>query len=560
MVELSSFDDNTRTKDKANVEYIEQVQDDDSVNSIGITKDILQDARDWTKKEHEMSAWEALRDNMPAVFWSIIMSSTIIMEGYDNILMSSLFGYPSFQKKYGREMEDGSYQLTGSWQSALGCGSSIGIIIALFFSGTAVERFGHRKVILVNLVFMAGFIFVTVFAKNVEMLLVGQILNGFPWGFFSVIGLIYASEVAPLPLRGFLSAFVMMCWATGQLVAAGVLKAMINVESQWSYRLPFAIQWAWIPPLFIATIFAPDSPYWLVRQGKYESAKRLVESLSGIRIKKDAERRVKLMIHTNELEMLQSKQADDRYKGWKSYLECFKGVNRRRTEIACISIAGQVYGGNNFAYSPSYFFSQVGLSSTETYSLNLAITGVAWVGTFCSWFIAGRIGRRKIYLTGIFFMTFFLFLIGIMQIPADHSKTFGWAQVAFTFCWVISFVLTLAPLAYTITSEVSSTRLRAQTIAIGRNCYNISQLIAQVVEPYFINPGSLNLKGKTAFIWFGTSFLTLLWAFFRLPETKDRTYEELNILFEKGVPARKFSKYDINLDEDEVLEITEDKS
>ncbi|EDK40410.2 hypothetical protein PGUG_04508 [Meyerozyma guilliermondii ATCC 6260] len=541
--------------EKIEVNHVEQEEDGNSqMSSTARENTILHDARKATEEEHALSAKQALKDYKPAIFWSMVMSGTILMEAYDSILISSLFAYPSFQKRYGKEISPGSYQITGPWQSALGCGSSIGIIIALAFNGVLVEKYGHRKIIIVSLFFMAAFIFVTVFAKNVEMLFVGQILNGFPWGFFSVIGLIYASEVAPLPLRGFLSAYVMMCWATGQLIAAGVLKAMLNDTTQWAYRLPFAIQWVWIPPIFVLTLLSPDSPYWLVRKGRVEEAEKSLKRLSSKSIHPNIKRKLKLLIHTNELEMKQASEFDDRFKGWKSYVECFKGPNRRRTEIACMSIAGQVLGGNNFAYSPSYFFSQVGLNSTQTYNLNLGITGLAWVGTFVSWFIAGKVGRRKIYITGIFFMTLFLLLIGVLQTPADNNPSVAWAQVGCTFAWVVSFVLTLAPLAYTITSEVSSTRLRSQSIAIGRNAYNLCQLTAQVVEPYFINPGNLGLKGRTGFIWFGTSFLTLIWAIFRLPETKDRTYEELDILFERKVPLTKFASYKLDInDENEIV-------
>lgn len=57
-----------------------------------------------------------------------------------------------------------------------------------------------------------------------------------------------------------------------------------------------------------------------------------------------------------------------------------------------------------------------------------------------------------------------------------------------------------------------------------------------------MNPTAWNLKGKTGFFWASTAFVIMVWAFFRLPEVKGRTYEELDILFEDRVSARKFSK------------------
>ena len=147
-------------------------------------------------------------------------------------------------------------------------------------------------------------------------------------------------------------------------------------------------------------------------------------------------------------------------------------------------------------------------------------------------------------------MTIFLLLIGILQTPADKNPLVAWAQVGCIFGWAVSFDLTLAPLAYTILGEVSSTRLNSQSIAIGRNAYTLCQLTAQVVQPYFMNPGHLGLKGRTGFIWFGTSFLTLIWAIFRLPETIDRTYEELDILFERKVPLTKFASYKLDINDE----------
>lgn len=56
-----------------------------------------------------------------------------------------------------------------------------------------------------------------------------------------------------------------------------------------------------------------------------------------------------------------------------------------------------------------------------------------------------------------------------------------------------------------------------------------------------VNPTAWDWKGKTGFFWSGTAALVFVWAFFRLPEIKGRTYEELDILFEERVSARKFA-------------------
>jgi SP family general alpha glucoside:H+ symporter-like MFS transporter len=71
-------------------------------------------------------------------------------------------------------------------------------------------------------------------------------------------------------------------------------------------------------------------------------------------------------------------------------------------------------------------------------------------------------------------------------------------------------------------------------------------VIGGVLEPYFINPSAWNLKGYTGFIWGGTAALTFVWAYFRLPETKGRTFEEIDLMFAKRIPARDFKGYAVN--------------
>mmetsp|Transcript_5247 Transcript_5247/g.5956 ORF Transcript_5247/g.5956 Transcript_5247/m.5956 type:complete len:555 (+) Transcript_5247:764-2428(+) len=533
------------TKDKIDILHIEEAVSDSYIDKFPNYENVAinEDARQATDHEHTLTLREAFKSHKPAILWSMVLSATIIMEGYDNILMSSFFAYPSFQKKYGVDIGNGEYQLLTRWQTALGTAPNVGTILGVFANGYLTERFGHRRVIMVSLIFMCAFIFIPFFAPSVEVLLAGQILCGLPWGVFATMGPTYSSEVCPMALRGYLTAYVNMCWAIGQFIAAGVLKALVANTTEWSYRIPFAIQWVWPIPLFILTWAAPDSPWWLIRKGRFEDAEKSIKRLGSKSVQHKAHQAMALMIQTNELEQRQEKLTKEEVKGLKSYLKCFQGSNLRRTEIACIAFAGQVLSGSTFAYSPSYFFSQAGLNSSDTYKLNLGVTGIAFTGTFCSWFLLKRFGRRTIYVSGYFTLVVMLFLIGILAVPAENNPNVRWAQAALTLIWVATYALTIGPLAFTIVSEMSATRLRAQSVALARNAYNLASLISNVIEPYLITTTGANLKGKTAFVWFATALPTLIWSYFRLPETKDRTYEELDILFEKGILARKFSSY-----------------
>lgn len=72
---------------------------------------------------------------------------------------------------------------------------------------------------------------------------------------------------------------------------------------------------------------------------------------------------------------------------------------------------------------------------------------------------------------------------------------------------------------------------------------------------YLINPTEANLKGKTGFFWAATAFVAAVWAYFRLPEARGRTAEELDVLFHRKVSARKFAKCEVDVYEAELSEI-----
>lgn len=103
------------------------------------------------------------------------------------------------------------------------------------------------------------------------------------------------------------------------LVSSGVTYSVSGLSTQWAYKIPFAVQWAWPVPL-----------WWLVRQGRYEDAERVVRRLcSSATVAARAKESVAMMIHTIQEE----KEAATGV----SYLDCFRGTDLRRTEVACVA-------------------------------------------------------------------------------------------------------------------------------------------------------------------------------------------------------------------------------
>jgi SP family general alpha glucoside:H+ symporter-like MFS transporter len=132
----------------------------------------------------------------------------------------------------------GGYGITAEWQSALSNAAAAGGILGLLVNGWAADRYGPKVVMSTALVALTGFIAILVFANSLTMLVIGEVLCGIPWGVFQTLTTAYASEVCPIQLRGYLTAYVNLCWGVGILLSSGVVTASLKIESDWSECLP----------------------------------------------------------------------------------------------------------------------------------------------------------------------------------------------------------------------------------------------------------------------------------------------------------------------------------
>jgi MFS transporter, SP family, general alpha glucoside:H+ symporter len=513
-----------------------RVQSPDAVASIKRAVH-LEDAQEAALNEHQITVRQALSKYKPAVFWSILVSTSIIMEGYDIVLVTSLFAQPAFSERYGEKQTDGTYVVNGPWQSSLSAAPTIGAVFGALLNGWLTHHLGYRKVLLGSLTLITAFIFPIFFASSCPVLLVGLILCGVPWGVFATMAPAYAAEVCPLALRGYLTVYVNLCWAVGQLVAAGVIRGFATRTDEWAYRIPFGIQWAWPIPLLTLLWIAPESPWWLARKDRMEEAIVSIRRLCPSATEAIAHRTLALIEYTNEIEA--------QMETGSRYVDCLKGINLRRTEIVCMVFAAQVWSGQPLGGTPSYFFVQAGLDPSMAFNFAVGGLGIAVIGTICSWFLLGWVGRRTIYLWGLGALAVIMLVVGIAA-TVSLSRTSSFIQAGFVVVWLAIYYFTVGPVCYAIISEIPSAQLRNKSICLSRIAYYISQIAGNTIFPYQVNPTEWNWHGKAGYFWSGTCALFFLWALFRLPETKARTFEELDILFAGKIPAWKFSKYEVN--------------
>lgn len=401
------------------------------------------------------------------------------------------------------------------------------------------------------LVAITAIIFLFFSAVNVQMLLVAEILAGIPWGIFQTLPAAYASEVCPVVLRPYLTTFINLCWVIGQFVAIGVNRGSISRDDQWAWRIPFGVQWAWPLPILLGCLFAPESPWWHVRRGNLQGARRALQRLTSPHDPTfNIDDTIAMIQHTNELEKSISRGT--------SYKDCFRGANLRRTEVVCVVWLVQTLCGQNLMGYMAYFCVQAGLPTVESFNLSLGQYALGVIGTLGSWFLMSVVGRRTLHVCGLGSLFVLLVITGSLSFAPESNGAAKWAigvmLIVFTFC----YDLTVGPVTYSLVSELSSTRLKAKTIVLARALYNISNIVVNVLTNYQLSSTAWNWSARSAYFWAGTCLLSFVWAFFRLPEPKGRTYEELDLLFEQGVPARKFATTHVDPYEGEATEVRED--
>ncbi|RBR25253.1 uncharacterized protein FIESC28_01988 [Fusarium coffeatum] len=499
--------------------------------------DVIDHARAAADKEQKMTLMQGIKLYPKAVGWSVLISTCIVMEGFDIVLVNNFYAFPQWNRKYGTLQPDGTYQVSAAWQAGLSNGANVGSIIGLFLNGWLSERFGYRYTIIGCLIWLSACITLFFTAQNVQMLLAAEILCGLPWGIFQTICVTYASEVCPIALRGYLTTYVNFCWGLGQEIGIGILRSMIGRTDQWAYRIPYGLQWIWPLPLIVGLWLAPESPWWLVRKGRVADAKKSLLRLTSLNRETefDADETVAMMVHTTALE--------EKLTSGSSYIDCFKGVNRRRTEIVCMVWAMQNLSGNSFSNYSTYFLEQAGLSTEHAYSFALGQYAINMIGVFGAWALMSQgIGRRTLYLYGLCGLCTVLCILGFLGLVPEADREKGaLATGSLMIGWAVVYQLTVGSVAYSLVSELPSRRLQIKTVALGRIFYGIVGIINAVLTPYMLNPTAWDWSNYTGFFWGGICFLCIIYTYFRLPEPNGRTFAELGVLFEKGVSARKFA-------------------
>ncbi|KAJ5701164.1 maltose permease Mal61 [Penicillium malachiteum] len=487
-------------------------------------------------REHDpqdsLPVWKVLINNYKIVGLSLFANLGGLMYGFDTMALSLCLSMTPFEQQFGQETASG-YVIATWWQSVWNALSQIACMIGAWGIGKVSDMYGRRVCfILAGMVGMVG-VAVLYIASNSRVFLAGKIVNGLALGMALATGQSYVSEIAPLRIRGILLSAYAFSMNLGLMISASVAFSRMAIMNSSAYKVLFAAGWVFPSLLLLLSWFVPESPHFLVQKGKKQAAEHVLEKISHNASDAPAILADIIRVHEHEEQMHnESTQA--------GFLDCFRGNNWRRTRIIiyCNGLTQMI--GVTFQSNGPYFLTSAGMSSNNVgmiIEIGIAFSIASAIGT---WFIIGVVGRRKIIMAGLVVSAMFYFLMGIAAIWSNSTAL-----------WTIGIALeltwwTMGPVAgpaMAIAGEISQARLRAQSQSIGFAFNYFFSCVWNVVVPYMFNTDEGNLGGKMGWIFLATSLISVVIVYFEFPETKDRTYEELDELFERKIPARHFANY-----------------
>jgi MFS family permease len=158
-----------------------------------------------------------------------------------------------------------------------------------------------------------------------------------------------------------------------------------------------------------------------------------------------------------------------------------------------------------------------------------------------SWTIVNRLGRRTIFVWGMAILSIINLLIGILDVVP--TKGASWTQAALTVVWAFFYQVGIGAVAFVLLGETSSPSLRAKTTAMATATQAVFGIVMNIVVPYMVNPDEGNMNGKVGFVFGGLGVIATVGCFLYIPDLKDRTFEEIDVMFANRVPPRKMGEY-----------------
>ncbi|MTD14766.1 sugar porter family MFS transporter [Nakamurella sp. YIM 132087] len=430
-----------------------------------------------------------------------------------------LFGYDTGVINGALEPMKADLALTSTTEGIVVSILIVGAAFGALIGGRLSDRYGRRhNILLLAIVFVLGTVG-CVLSPNWELLAVFRFILGLAVGGASATVPVYLAEVSPSERRGSLVTRNEVMIVSGQFAAFVINAVIFNVWGEntdvWRYMLLVAVLPAIV--LFIGMLRMPESPRWLVSQGRTDEA---LQVLRQVRSPERAEAEMA------EVTALAEEEVEARTGGWSDL--GVKWIRRLVLVGIGLGVFQQLTGINSIMYYGTQLLQDSGFSSNGAIIANTLNGLFSVLGITVGIIVMNKIDRRKLLLIGFSLTTTFHLLVGLSALLLPDGTAKAYTILVFVVCFVFSMQGTIGPLVWLLLAEMFPLKIRSFAMGV---CVFALWLANAVVALGF--PPVVEALGiaPTFFVFCGLGVLALIFIATTVPETRGLSLEEFEEQF-----------------------------
>ncbi|BFZ60441.1 hypothetical protein YB2330_001477 [Saitoella coloradoensis] len=499
------------TSDKHEITHIESIGNEPALAEIVQT--------------YKQSAWT----------WSLIKLYLILsvsflcsaLNGYDGSLMGAINAMTEYQKYFGMTQ-------AGSSTGIVFAIYNLGCLPAVVLVGPIIDRYGRRSGMFIGsfLVIIATCLQAPSTSKG--MFMGGRFILGTGVAFCATSAPTYVSELAHPKFRGTQLGLYNTMWYVGSIIASWVAYATAFLPDNRAWRVPLWCQMITSGVVCAFVWFLPESPRWLVAHNRHEEAAKILGKYHG-------EGDINHPLVTMQMQEMETQiRSSTSDTAWWDYRELFSTKSARARLICVAGMAwfGQYSGNAVVSYFFPFMVSSAGISDPHTQLLLNGLNPVVgWIFSVCGAWSSDRVGRRPLllYTLGCAIVIFAVITACTHYAIVDGNTGASYTAIVFVYLFSAIFSFGWTPLQAGYIVECLPMETRANGNALGQLISNIASAVGSYSGSAAM--GSIGYWYYLVFVFWDMIEWTVIYFFF--VETKGRTLEELNEVFEAANPVKK---------------------
>ncbi|KAH8651925.1 MFS transporter [Tricladium varicosporioides] len=455
--------------------------------------------------------------------------------GLDYALIGGFLSMPGFLEVYGYYSPKlKAWNIDPTVQQLISSLLTLGTFIGSLMVGPLSTKFGRKHGLWAASTLNAIAVIIMISTTDLRAMYAARLILGIAVGWFFTFSQLYIHEAAPAHLRGVVFSVYQVMLACGSITGASIDFGTRDIIGKRAYQIPLCVCII-IPTIqSIALIFAPESPRWLMVQGRDTDAEKSLRKLRNNTIDEH-----QLQAELNEIRESTKEQLYQN-KGYL-FFEMWRGTNLRRSILSICAVS--LHSANGFSWITNYttyFLKVAGIAKPFEYTILLNSSGL--IGVLLSFLFIRKLNRRTVLLWGCLLCGTCQLIPAIVWSVRGPGVVSGKMIVAFFCCFYFIYCI-YAPQAYLVGGEIPNNQLRPFTYGIGTAVNFLGVWMGTFTAPYFINPAKLGWAAKYGYIWFGSNVVAVIFVLVFVPETRDRTLEEIHEMFEAKLKVSEFKSY-----------------